>query len=416
MKIYVNDQFCGAGKTTSAIEYIKNNQQFSYIFVTPYLDEIDRIMENCPDFKQPISVFDKKKKVKNKTIDFINLIKQEQNVVTSHSLLQNVMNDAEAIECLSRQNRVLILDEVMDVVDLMNLRKDTLLVLKNEGCITSDEKTGLLKLIKRIDSSDDFDEIFNLIESGIVYEINNQLIIWTLPIDLFKHMNKIIILTYGYQYQIMAKFFKLHNIETLYVDNSYDFESASETPPIISGKEYIELINIYEGKLNSLGDKKTAMSKAWFNSQKATGGTVLKQLKNNITNLKKNIWKCNNDNKIEICNVKRMNILWTVFSDYKKYCEPESLGNNFIPCNIRATNDYRNVTNICYCVNTFYNPLIVQWFNKMGVKSTAEEEDKFALIEMIQYLYRSAIRENKKTNCYIPSSRMRNLLKDWLNN
>jgi hypothetical protein len=51
----------------------------------------------------------------------------------------------------------------------------------------------------------------------------------------------------------------------------------------------------------------------------------------------------------------------------------------------------------------------------MDVEMTTEEEEQFALIEMIQYLYRSAIRERKPINVYIPSLRMRELLKSWLN-
>ena len=37
-----------------------------------------------------------------------------------------------------------------------------------------------------------------------------------------------------------------------------------------------------------------------------------------------------------------------------------------------------------------------------------------SLGEMLQFLYRGCIREDKKMNIYIPSSRMRNLLFRWL--
>jgi len=35
---------------------------------------------------------------------------------------------------------------------------------------------------------------------------------------------------------------------------------------------------------------------------------------------------------------------------------------------------------------------------------------------MLQWIFRSSIRDNKPINIYIPSSRMRNLLVKWLNN
>ena len=41
-------------------------------------------------------------------------------------------------------------------------------------------------------------------------------------------------------------------------------------------------------------------------------------------------------------------------------------------------------------------------------------EDKYALSVMIQWIWRSAIRDGKEVWIYIPSKRMRNLLKDWI--
>ena len=40
--------------------------------------------------------------------------------------------------------------------------------------------------------------------------------------------------------------------------------------------------------------------------------------------------------------------------------------------------------------------------------------DKLALSEMIQWIWRSAIRDGKEIWIYIPSSRMRGLLEDWI--
>ena len=42
------------------------------------------------------------------------------------------------------------------------------------------------------------------------------------------------------------------------------------------------------------------------------------------------------------------------------------------------------------------------------------DEDEWALSELIQWLFRSCIREQKDINIYIPSKRMRSLLIKWL--
>ena len=42
------------------------------------------------------------------------------------------------------------------------------------------------------------------------------------------------------------------------------------------------------------------------------------------------------------------------------------------------------------------------------------EEDKWALSEFLQFMFRSGIRKGEKIRIYIPSLRMRNLLKRWM--
>ena len=57
------------------------------------------------------------------------------------------------------------------------------------------------------------------------------------------------------------------------------------------------------------------------------------------------------------------------------------------------------------------HPAISQFFLQKGIKVN---EDLFGLSEMIQWIWRSRIRNGEKINIYIPSTRMRTLLKSWL--
>jgi hypothetical protein len=83
----------------------------------------------------------------------------------------------------------------------------------------------------------------------------------------------------------------------------------------------------------------------------------------------------------------------------------------FIPSNAKATNDYRRVASVAYLVNVFYNPLIKSYFESMDVPVY---EDLYALSQMVQWIWRSRIREKEPITVYIPSERMRGLLKRWL--
>ena len=54
MDIKICDAIMGAGKTSAAINYM-NDSPGKFIFITPYLKECDRIIDNCPikNFKSP---------------------------------------------------------------------------------------------------------------------------------------------------------------------------------------------------------------------------------------------------------------------------------------------------------------------------------------------------------------------------
>jgi len=85
----------------------------------------------------------------------------------------------------------------------------------------------------------------------------------------------------------------------------------------------------------------------------------------------------------------------------------------FIACNTRATNEYKDCYNLAYCCNRFMSPDYISYFQKHGV---IVDEDLYALSELLQWVWRSAIREGREINIYIPSQRMRNILVEWLGN
>lgn len=117
--------------------------------------------------------------------------------------------------------------------------------------------------------------------------------------------------------------------------------------------------------------------------------------------------------------------MWTSFKDYQsklrgkgysKEFKTEQLKEidnayGFLACNARATNKYAGCYNLAYCVNIYLHPAISQFFYQKGIKV---DEDLYGLSEMIQWIWRSRIRNGEKINIYVPSIRMRTLLKSWL--
>jgi hypothetical protein len=159
------------------------------------------------------------------------------------------------------------------------------------------------------------------------------------------------------------------------------------------------LLHIYEGKLNDIGKGKFTLSLTDLRKLKKKPA-LLKLMKNNISNYFKHVAKSKSEQN-----------MWTTFKEVKNTLKGKGYTKGFVPCNSRATNDFKDRTTMAYIVNRFTNPCIKQFFTANGVEI---DEDAIALSELVQWIFRSAIRDGKEVNLYIPSERMRGLLKEWL--
>ena len=392
-KVTVVDAPCGAGKTSFAIQYMKQNIFDSFIFITPFLSELDRVIESCNNrkFVKP----NEKLGEGSKTKHFYKLLEQRKNIVSTHSLFKGITEDI--INEIKEGEYILFLDEVMDVVENLHISKDDIQMLLNNHTIEIDKDDKVHWIDNKYNGK--FTSLKNSCENGDVYLFENTMILWTFPVNIFKAFKHIYILTYKFKSQIQAYYYDMNNVEYEYksvieVDNQYKLTDYKE----IGGIKYKDLINIYEGKLNDIGNSKYDLSKSWY--IKADKKEVITELKNNTINYFKHIIKS-----------KSQDNMWTCFKDFKNQVKGKGYTKGFIPANARATNLYKDKTNCAYLINVYNNPMILKFFKNKGVNIN---EDDYALSCLIQWLFRSAIREEKEINLYIPSSRMRNLLKKWL--
>ena len=232
---------------------------------------------------------------------------------------------------------------------------------------------------------------------------------WLFPIEVFESFKEVIVLTYLFDAQIQKYYFDINNISYDYIytkqteTGRYEFSEAYFKPAYVS--ELKNKIHILENdKLNMIGDSPTDLSSSWFKREKEKRRKpLIKILKNNITNVFINRFKGSPaDNK-----------LWTTFKDSKQLLSGKGYTNSFISCNLRATNEYRHKTHLAYCLNVYFIPHLKNYFIAHGAEV---KEDRYALSEMIQWIWRSAIRDGGEIWIYIPSRRMRELLQNWLLN
>lgn len=395
MKIKIVDAPMGVGKTSSAINYINSTDGGTRIlYITPYLTEVERIVKNCPEkhFKQPESYGSKLNGIKY-------LFEKGINIVSTHALFSSFTD--EIIDLAYNNSYILIMDEVANVIEPLLISKYDLETLLEK--YTRIENGHLLKWYAT-DYDGRFEDYKRLCDLGCVGIYNNNVILWLFPISTFRAFRDIYVLTYLFEAQTQKYYFDYYNVEyeNLYIAGD-DISNYHFTNDIISYNkyDYSKLIHICDDKkINEIGSLDYSLSKTWYKRNK--DNILLKKLKNNCVNYF--VHKLKSPSEYN---------LWTTFKDYKKQISGKGYAKGFLSSNMRATNEYRYKTAVAYLVNKFFNPYIKNFFLSNGIEI---DEDMFALSEMLQWIWRSAIRDGKEINIYIPSQRMRTLLKDWIYN
>lgn len=397
MEIRVCDMIMGAGKTESAITMINEDTESRYIFITPYLNEVDRIVERCAcrNFYAP-----ENKSEGGKFENLHVLLREKRNIASTHSLFD--MCNEHTAELIRDGGYKLILDEAFGAIKIRCLKRDDVKNLKQNYVDTDDD--GYIHW--RDDTYDGvYNDVKDMCNKGFSVIHNDSVMLIGYPREIFEAFAEITVLTYLFDAQINKYYFdllgaKIKKIGTTCENGVYRFTDDPKMPEYVS--ELARKIHIVEGKgVNAIGEHRTSLSSTWYLKGKTiSGDTRLKKMKNNLLNVYKN--------KFGSPSAKN---LWTTFKDYRSDLCGVGYSKNFLPYNTRATNDYRDRDHLAYCVNVFYNPFLKSYMSSMGIKV---DENLYALSEMIQWIWRSAIRDGHDIWVYVPSKRMRTLLKCWI--
>lgn len=391
VEINIVDAICGSGKTSAAINMINASEdEQRFLYITPYLDEVNRIIDCCPKkkFRQPEIYGTKTKGIKY-------LLENGFNVVSTHALFKNF--DTEIINLVRAMNYILIMDEVAEVVETLDISKSDLQIILGK---TELQDNGLLKWTDKEYTG----ELWNyrrLCELNAVFYHNNTALLYLFPVDCFKAFRKVYILTYMFDAQVQRYYYDFYGAKFRYIGvdgdriDNYHFTDRVVKP---DNNKFVELITIEDSvTLNAIGEDKYSLSVSWYDKNIKTYATGIK---NGLYNFFMNKSKTPSSKN-----------LWTVFKDYKKQLQGKGYAKSFLSCNARATNAYSDRTAVAYMCNIFFNPILKNFFESKGVRV---EEDKWALSEFLQFMFRSGIRKGEHIRIYIPSLRMRNLLKKWM--
>lgn len=397
MNIEICDAVMGSGKTSAAINYM-NSSGGRFIFITPYLKECERIMDGCPikSFKTP----NEKPLSKLNSLHF--LLGRGYNIASTHALFASYTE--ETIQKIQNGHYTLILDEVFSVVYESPVSAGDVAELINNGYIDVDPETYRVRWLRDDYGGTTFRDMMLRAKAGTLLYYNNTFLFWMFPPEVFRAFDKVIVLTYLFSAQVQKYYFDIHGFDyktigvTKDEHGEYQFtEKENGTGRIPGLRDKVHILD--DEKLNHVGFDRFAFSSSWAKRmQKDPKETGI--IRSNISNVLRHYFH----GTYKDC-------MWTCFKEQKDYLLPNGYARSFVPCICRATNNYRDRKNLAYCVNIFFNPFLKMYFQERGCYV---DEDRYALSEMIQWIWRSAIREGQEINIYIPSYRMRKLLQDWL--
>lgn len=392
-KIKITDKIMGSGKTSEIFnklnEEIKSRPETKYIFVVVTKDEIKRVLKNCKGFAEPTESLGKGSKTKA----FKTLLETNNNhIVTTHSLFEKLIKeDAPLFEGYN-----LIIDETPEMVCIRKEKQADVEEFIENGTIIVDDLTQAVSWSEHKDSYDGvLVELKERIQAGsITYVKKNSkkdtgALVWCYPPEIFRAFDSVEVLTYLFEGSLLKAYLEY---------NGFRFDRNINRKESERIEYFKSLISIYYGKYNNIGNPYFSLSKNWF--IKNVENDEFRELKNNTINFFRT-YSGKDINKNA----------FSVFTQFGTKMKGKKYSKGFISINERATNEHSHKTTIAYLVNRFYNKKLITFFAQ---KNITISENELALSELIQFVFRFAIRNNEPIFLYIPSKRMRNLFVDWL--
>lgn len=384
----------GLGKTSAAIAKMNSETDKRFIFLTQTLSETYRIRDSCPKRKFAIP----EQGYGGKMASLHGYLKDGRNVSTTHSLFYHYTD--ETLEYIKKGNYCLVLDEVIDIINFLDISPDDIACLLDSKLIDIEPDTNRVVWIKD-DYSGRWRDIKQEIDTSCVTYEDGKLFVWMMPVEMFSSFSEVLILTYMFRSQYQYYYYLLYGIDVEYIGVTRDHDGFRFTSDSTQKKVWLPPIHICEDPiLNQVGDRYYALSSTWHKDEHGRNKDGLDQLKRNVYNYFTNKTKSKSENR-----------LWASYKPTEALLGGKGYTRRHIAYNTRATNEYSECTHLAYLVNVFPNVDTQLYFEKRGFEIN---RDALATSDMVQWLWRSCLRNGREVWLYLPSRRMRELLKKWI--
>lgn len=435
----IHDYPCGFGKSTRMIAGLRDCPDQQVLIVVPDLEQVRTLIADAHrhgvTLYQPLSdTTAREDKATGSPFNFLHgtkrdalqsLIQAGHNIITTHKLYSEI-----AVLARSGMLRdvVVHIDEVLSVAEeatgitqFSKSRQDANdwreLYIQN-GFATISEDTG------RIIPADKWrgmrDELagnlptafFDAAEAGRLYTdvpgLGGHIIIGELPVVLLKCSKRVCIYTYRFNGSYMAAYLQRHGVQWTYANYADISPEEADQQFRARARELVTIdpVTRLDGvALGYTAQKRMASSKAAEELQRA--GQIRGAFRSIGRALKSSGVRA--DHLILTC----LQAGWTARNEQAgRFAAGTTLFSDarWVANQTRGTNQYRHCSHVAYFWQQNPNTNVARFLGCDDKKHA----DQYAVAEMIQFIWRSRIRDGKPITVYMPCPKMRRLWSRWL--
>ena len=427
--VEVLDAMCGTGKSYNLFKFIAANPHECFLYVTPMLSEVStRPAEELAKFEDTGVVFEEPtgEGYRTKGEHLLALLDSRKNVICTHSLFQHL--GVQGQQSIWRHGYVVIIDEELGMIEPLDdnvlAREDRKLLIKEKVITTEADGRVVWHDGAWGEGKSAFATARKMADDGSLYSTRDgNFFTAQLPIALIQAAKRVIIATYLFEGSIFQTFLKVKGIgyRPFVFDGLQLRDEAVLKQALQDRIEFFDARNSTEKLHEALklpGNDIQAKARSGFFSTSwymdATRDHLTK-VGNHIRNVARQM------------DVKADDLIYTLPSAIAgkkgdkwikkgpriikvKSFSPE---NCYLHKGARATNDYAHKTAAIHAYNRYVHPAVKTYLREHG---GVVDDNSFALAEMIQWFFRTAIRvpDGPKVKLHIVSPRMEKLFKDWL--
>lgn len=405
--VEVLDSIMGSGKTTAVMNWMRNNQANRYIYISPMLSEVE---ERLPNALPEMNFATPSDDGKTKSNDLLRLLKDGRNIGATHALFK--LMTQEHMEYIAHFGYVVIVDEELEMIrpcseytrsDFAWTYKKGFTSVNDNGQVVWNDDTLL--------EDTQYSLMRSMCDMGMLFSAKRDpcMVTVQLPTQLITCAKRFIVLTYLFEGSVFDKFLRMKNIPTKAFT---EVDGELSVVPKERLRELIELVGVEQSRKINRKMPDTGFASGWYNNYKNDLDIVSTYIKN----------------ACRVGRAKAEDVIWTA----KGVCSSEQLSRDgrlikpvgytyykedgdkhpcWIACNTRSTNKYQDRWMLVHCYNRYPHMVTAAFLQDSGYPV---DTGRFALSEMLQWIWRSRIRKGEPIKLAILPKRMYSLFMDWL--